>query len=500
MSTIRRQSIISSALIFIGFFIGFLNSLLFAKQGYFAVEQYGLTRSFFDFSQVIYAFSFFGVTAVMYKFYPYYKSNLKEEENDLLSWLLLIAGTGFLLFLCGGILFQSYFVKKFSQNSPLLVKYYYWLYPFGFSLLMFYVMESYCWALKKTVLTNFLKETALRFLTTILLILFIFKVISYDVFIKLFAFLYGFILLILVIYLKRSGQLHLTFKVSKVTRRLKKKIIIYGLFIFAGTMVSILSATIDSILISSLRGQDWLGIFALSSYISNLIQIPQRAISAISIPFLSEAWRNKDKIQIDRIYKRSSINLLLAGLFVFGNIWLNFEDAIHLFNLNPAYLAGKQVVFFLALKLLVDMGTGVNGQIILTSNYWRFEFLTGIILFLLIAPLNYFLIKNMGITGSAISNLIAFTIYNLIRLGFLWKKFKMQPFTINSFWAVVTGVGCYYFAYYLSFNLTGLAGIILKSGIFSIAFITITWIFKLTPDFEPVLDTLKKRLGIKGKA
>jgi O-antigen/teichoic acid export membrane protein len=331
----------------------------------------------------------------------------------------------------------------------------------------------------------------------VLLLLFVFRLINYDTFIKLFAFLYAFILIFLIIYLKKNNLLHLTFKTSKVTRRLRKKMLIYGGFIFAGTLVSILSATVDSILISSLKGQDWLGIFALSSYISNLIQIPQRAISAISIPFLSEAWKNKDKVQIERIYKRSSINLLLAGLFVFGNIWLNFEDAIHFFNLNPAYLAGKQVVFFLALKLLVDMGTGVNGQIIITSNYWRFEFLTGIILFVMIVPLNYFLIKHMGITGSAISNLIAFTIYNIIRLGFMWKKFRMQPFSKNTLWALLLGLGCYFISVYAAPGIHGLLAIVVKSMVFSTLFILATWRFNLTPDFEPVLATLKKRLGIK---
>ncbi|HET9057608.1 MAG TPA: polysaccharide biosynthesis C-terminal domain-containing protein [Chitinophagaceae bacterium] len=496
MSTIRRQSIISSVIIFIGFAIGFANNLIFTREGIFTVEQYGLTRSFFDFGQVIFGFSFLGVTAVMYKFYPYYKSHLPDEKNDLLTWVLLTAVVGFFIFLLGGVVFQSFFIRKFSGKSPLLVNYYYWLYPFGLSLMVFLVLESYCWSLKRTIITNFLKEAALRIITGIFIILFLFKVINYDVFIKLFTFLYTIVVFILLIYLKRKKQLHFTFKASKVTRRLRKRIITYALFIFAGTLVATLSATIDSIIISSLLGQASLGVFALSSYISNLIQIPQRSVSAISIPVLSEAWKNKDYQQIDRIYKRSSLNLLLAGLFIFGNIWLNFENAIYTFDLNPAYLAGKQVAFFLACKLIVDMGTGVNGQIIITSNYWRFEFLTGVILLLLIAPLNYLLIKELGIVGSAISNFSSYTIYNLVRLLFLWKKFKMQPFTINTLWAFALCIACYFIAYALP-ETKGLWGIIIKSSVFSIIFIIITWKFKLTPDFEPVLNTLKKRMGFK---
>jgi O-antigen/teichoic acid export membrane protein len=71
MSQIRRQSIISTIIIFVGFAIGFLNNLFFTKSGWFTPEQYGLTRSFFDFSQIIFAYSFLGVSAAIYKFSPY---------------------------------------------------------------------------------------------------------------------------------------------------------------------------------------------------------------------------------------------------------------------------------------------------------------------------------------------------------------------------------------------------------------------------------------------
>jgi O-antigen/teichoic acid export membrane protein len=103
MSQIRRQSIISTLIIFIGFGIGFFNNLFFTRTGCFSPDQYGLTRSFFDFSQIILAYSFWGLSAVIYKFSPYYRAHLKDKDNDMLSWALLIAVVGFLLFLTGGI-------------------------------------------------------------------------------------------------------------------------------------------------------------------------------------------------------------------------------------------------------------------------------------------------------------------------------------------------------------------------------------------------------------
>jgi len=46
MSDIRRQSIISSFVVYFGFALGFLNTYLFAREGGFTKEQYGLTGLF----------------------------------------------------------------------------------------------------------------------------------------------------------------------------------------------------------------------------------------------------------------------------------------------------------------------------------------------------------------------------------------------------------------------------------------------------------------------
>ena len=81
MSQIRRQSIISTIIIFIGFGIGFFNNLFFTRAGWFTPDQYGLTRSFFDFSQIILAYSVWGLSAVIYKFSPYYRAHVKDEEK-----------------------------------------------------------------------------------------------------------------------------------------------------------------------------------------------------------------------------------------------------------------------------------------------------------------------------------------------------------------------------------------------------------------------------------
>jgi O-antigen/teichoic acid export membrane protein len=499
MNSIRRQSIISTLLVFGGFGIGLFNTFFFTNKQWFTPDQYGLSRSFGDFGNMLFAFSFLGATSVIYKFYPYYHAHLKKKDNDLLGLSLLLVTIAFCCLLPMAVVFKPFFVRKFSANSSQLVTWYYWFFPFGYCLLLYNIIESYTACLKRTIITSFLKETILRLLTTVLIILFVLNYISFEIFIKSFAFLYGVLVVILLLYLKSKKELFVTIKTSSITRKFKKKILTLAAFVFGGVIITTISSSIDSLTISGRipNGQAALGIFALSSYISNIIQVPQRSVIAISIPVLAEAWREKKLDQILKIYQRSSINLLLIGLFLFANIWLCYEDVIHTFNMNPAYLSGKYVVFFLGVKILIDMGTGVNAQIIATSNYWRFEFVTGIILLVLIVPLNYFLIGKIGIVGAGISNLIAYSVYNLIRLIFLWKKFRMQPFSLNTLRSLIAAMAIYGLVYFTLGETKGWAGIFLKSVSFSISFIALSWYFKLSPDLEPVYISIRKRLTRK---
>ena len=83
---------------------------------------------------------------------------------------------------------------------------------------------------------------------------------------------------------------------------------------------------------------------------------------------------------LQRIYQRSSINQLIFAIGIFLLIVLNYNQAIETFNLKDAYLLGFNAFIFLGLTRVVDMGTGLNAQIIGTSNYWRFELISGVIL------------------------------------------------------------------------------------------------------------------------
>ncbi len=497
MSQIRKSSLRSSAWIYAGFLVGAINTYFLTHKAWFTTDQNGLTRVLLEVGMLFYSFSTLGITSYLIKFFPYYADNLPAKKNDILSIALVVATFGFVITATGALLLEPVIVRKFSANSILLVQYFYWTLPMAFLILIFYVLEAYAYGFNKGAFTGILRETILRLYTSVIILLKIFDIISFKTFIQLFSFQYGVIILILLINLISEKKLVLTFTISKVTRKFRKKIIAIMALTVIVIIVNVLRQTIDGFVLASKQNLGKVAIFGLAAYMVSVLQVPFRSIVAITTPILSRAWKDKKIKEIDRIYKRSSINLLTFSLFGFFCIWLNFTHGIVFFGINPDYLEGKWVFFLLGMVTIIEMGTGVNSQIIGTSIYWRFELWTSILLTALIIPLSYTLTIKYAILGPAIANIISFSVYNGVRYFFLWKKFRMQPFSVKTIEVIVIAAAAYSICFLLFNPMEGLPGMIVRTSSFAAIFAIAVYYRNISPDIKPVVENFIARMKIK---
>src|ERR1700733_5795863 len=104
----------------------------------------------------------------------------------MLTWAFVTSIFGFIMVLSAAVIFKELVVRKFSEHSPDFVKYYAWVFPLGFGLTMYSVLEAYAWQLKKSVLTSFLREMLFRVVTSVLAIFFFLHWIpNFGLFIRL---------------------------------------------------------------------------------------------------------------------------------------------------------------------------------------------------------------------------------------------------------------------------------------------------------------------------
>lgn len=499
MGIIQKQGIKSSIFIMIGFVIGAVNLLVLFPL-FFSKNDQGLIRAMIDIGATLSVFCTLGTLPVVYKFFPFYNHYLGPKKNELPFLTLIINLIGFGLLMWIGWENKDFIIRNLGK-SPSLATYFNYVYPYTFFLLIFYWLEAFAWGLQKGVFTNFLRETAIRILTTLLILAFGLKWLNLDQFILLFSGIYIIPTLLLIYHLSQSHEWSFrSFRISSVTKRLKGKMLSFALFVFAGQFFNLLARTNDTYMIVVLRGLSDAGVFAIATYVAAIMEIPQRSLTSISIPVLAKSWKDKDFANIKHVYHKSVSNLLAVGLLLFGLIWLNIENLVAFLNWisnkeSGGYDALVPLIFIMGLAKLIDLATGVNGQIIGTSNYWRFDFFTNLFYIVLSIPLNYYLISHFQLIGLAYSNLAALVIYNSVRFLFLYKKFKLQPYTLQHGLFFLLSIAFMFLLYKIPSPSNFVLNIAFKSAVYGIGFYgLLVWINPAPELKELVQGFLKNKI------
>lgn len=424
--TIQRQSIVSTLVIFLGFGFGALN-LIVLQPKILTTEQWGLTRVISEAAILLANLATFGAMPVNAKFFPFYRRYLPREKIDLpaITGSVFLIGLVFTLTLL--FLLKPWIIQVFGRNNTLFESYYYTLVLFLFFQSTFLYMELFAWFAGRTILANSLKELLFRVLTTLALLLLALKLINFDGFMLFFGLLYLPLAGILIYLVRKSNGFPIHFSISKVTRRFKSKMISLGSFVFLTTFSQIAFIVCDTLFLAGMYNLGQAGIYSVAQYFSQVLEVPMRSMQTSSVPLISEYWRAKNMTGLQSIYRKSCINLLMAGLGLGGLILINLNNIEKFFPSEYSLMVTP--IALLVVARWINLGTGLNSILIQLSTWWRFDFASTLIYSIIGIPLNYFLIRNYGMIGAAVATIIAMTLYNGIRFAFLYLKYGLQPFT-----------------------------------------------------------------------
>lgn len=440
MATIRKQSIYSSLFIYAGFAIGAINVLyLFPK--FFTPEEFGLTRVLMDIALIFSTICAAGTLPVAMKFYPFYKHHLPKKNNDLLTWVFV---TGILMCLAVYLCFpfiEPWALKKFGYRSPILVTHFKWVYPLTISLVAISMLEVFAWIIGRTVIANFLKEFLFRILTLLLIGTWAVGYFNdFNFFIGTYASLYFIPVIILIWVVYRSGEFSINFTPSKVTKRYQGIMLKFGGAYFLSAVLNIIAKTNDTLIIASQSegGLADAAIFTIATYLITVMDVPQRSMVSAATPQIAMAWKNNDLDKLDRIYKKTALNLLVIAAGIMGVVLMAIPFLQEV--LGPAYGGLTLLMLVLGFGKLIDLGTGLNSQILQLSKHWKIDLFTNMFFVVISILLNYFLTKTYGIIGTAFGSLLAIILYNLIRFLYIRKIYSLQPFSGKNGYALLLAI------------------------------------------------------------
>lgn len=462
MGIILKQSFFNTLIIFLGFAVGGIN-VLFLYTHFLHEDYFGLITFLLSAANIILPLLVFGMQNTIVKFYSSYQTKI-ERDGFLTTTLILPLFVIIPLALIGALIYEN-IANWISLENPIIKKYTYLI--FLLAIFMGYFEVFYAWTKVQlnSVFGNFIKEIFPRICTTFLLFAVFFKWLTNEQFIYGVVIVYGLSTLIMMIY---------AFQVYRPTFKLilpanLKEILSFSMYIIvAGSAAGVL-LEIDKFMIPQMEKIAQVAYYSVGIYIASVIAIPTRAMQQITTPITAKDMNENNIEEVGKLYKQTSINLLVIGGLFFLLINLNIADLYRLIN-KPEFSKGIWVVLIISVSKLMELALGTGNSILLNSKYFKIFFYLSLAMAISVIFLNKWLIDWVGIDGAAIATLIVVVVYSVIKIIYLKAKLNIQPFDINTIKLGIIISVIFAVFYFWNFNFHPIINIGLKGVIISILY------------------------------
>ena len=427
MGIIKRQGFKFSLLTYIGAAIGVFSTLFIYTQ---YKDLYGLYQFLFTTASLLSPFVGLSAASLAVRYHPHNQEDSKAYKG-LLTLLIILTLLGSLIFLGLAAILKDTFFALFVQSGddPLFQKYVYWAVPMAVVVTLNGMLTNYTSNYGRIVVPEIAGRFWYKIGLPVLILLAVARWITIDQFVIGVMVMLVMTTCVLLGYMISLKAIDLKWPAFLKDAYRRKDMAVYGLFAILNALSGQLALRIDTLMITKMVDLTATGAYNILLFLINIMVIPSDSINRISGPIISRSLTLNDLPEVKRIYQRSSLILLTAGLAVFPLIVLNISDLITLLPKSEEFQGFFLIVVFLGLAKVFDMTTSVNGQIIGYSKYFRFNLYILIVLAILNIFFNWLFISSMGAAGAALATLVSLSLYNLIKLFYIKYRFNMQPFT-----------------------------------------------------------------------
>ena len=486
MGIVIKQSIKNTIITFIGFGIGAVN-VLYMYPVFLGKEYLGLTNYILSAANILYPILSFGIQNTLIKFFN--ENNKTEEDlSRYFTYMLLLPLFVIIPFFCLFFYFYEN-IALYESNKNIIVYDFVWEIPL-IALFMGYFEIFYAWlrAHMKSVFGSFVKEVFVRVLVTISLFAVYFNYITLTEFVHSLVLIYGISLLVIIYYANKTKRIQLNKKLPKKT----KEIFVFTIFIILSASVANMLLDIDKYMINQFLKIENIAFYSLAVYLAMVISVPQRAMHQITYPITAKLMSENKWLELDELYKKSSVTLQVIGGLIYIGILVNIKQIYELLP-DEGYDNGLFVVFTIGLSKYFDVVLGNNNSIIFNSKYYKMVLLLGVLLVFVVVGLNLIFIPKYGINGAALATLIAIGLYSLAKLLFVVLRMKLFPFTKNTLVALVLTIVSFGVFYYWDFSFHPFVNIILKSILVTIFYLGLSYYLKISSDINFVMNSVFKK-------
>ena len=481
MGIVFKQSFNNTLILFLGFTIGGLN-VLFLYTHFLEAEYFGLITFLLSTANMIMPLIVFGMQHTIIKFFSAYQHK-QEQDNFLLTAVLLpmliIIPLAFL-----GVIFYQQIATFLARENMIIEKYTYTI--FFTAIFMGYFEVFYAWSRvqMKSVFGNFIKEVFARICVSVLLFAVYFGWIDAEQFIYAVVIVYLLRMIIMKVY---ALNLYAPKIEWKGLPKNIKEILSFSLYIIMAGSAGTVLLEIDKFMIPQMKHIAEVAYYSVGVYIASVIGIPSRAMQQIINPITARELNKNNMVEVENLYQKSSLNLLIVGGLLFLLINTNIEDLYKIID-REEYSVGIYVVLVISISELIKLSIGTNGAILTNSRYYKILFYYAIGMAISVVVLNRILIDFMGIQGAALATLMVVALFSLLKVIYVSKKMKMQPFTAKTMLLLLIISIMFMIFYFIDLPFNAYLNILIKSSLITVVFLFLVIKLKLSLDINLMID------------
>ena len=483
MGIIARQSFYNILSILFAFALGGINTIVFYPR-IMGPEFHGLIGALLANSNIIQPLFAYGIQFTVIKYYSACRT--KREQDNLLVFSVLLPLIVILPLVGLVYQFDSISAFVFSEDSP-AGDFLFLIFSIATATAYFEIFYSWLRIQKKTVLGNFLKEVYQRVMITVLLTFYFLGWLDFDDFIIALIVGYFLRLLLIVSYALWVYRPEVHWELPRNLKILLR----YCSYIFLTGFSASIILDLDKSMIEQLLKPEYVSFYMVAIFIAAVIDAPSRAMVQIVSPMVAEALNTKDKVRLEELLKRSSLNLLLVSGLLFVLITTNLDDIyrlIELLNAQKGYAAGLPIILLISFSKLFSASLGCLNNIITNSEYYRYLLFFSVAAASLAVILNIQFIQNYGFVGAALATLIVVILFNFLKIALVYYKFKIHPFGIKSIWVLLLILVLYGVFFNINLDLHPFLMVAIKSTLAGGLYLGISYFTGISEEVNRVID------------
>jgi O-antigen/teichoic acid export membrane protein len=494
MGIVKKQVYKNAFISYAGMVIGYVNLVLLYPL-FLSTKQLGLYILLISLSVLYSLIASMGVPSIILRYFPFFRTE-DRKHNGFLWWVVGLSCIGFLIATVIYVVARPFIVSLYIEKSALYVDYFYVLIPLAGFTILYNVLEAFGKAIYQSVFSSFLREIALKILTTAAILVFAKGWITFEQFIMLYVCFSGVISIGLLISLIVSKRFSFGFNKANFQSVKKSEVINYGLFTLLSSSVLILFQRIDVLMLGAMSGLAITGVYGFYLNIGMVINIPAGALGRTTYQLVADAWKSKNMQSIADIYYKTSIIQMVVGCLLFIGVIINRNNLFAIIH-KKEFIDQFDLFIVIGLSYLVDITGGLNTYIITTSHKYRMVTIIVALTCVFCIGLTYILIPIYGGMGAALAYLITITGFNFFNWFYLKHRFNMQPFSYKHLIVVAITIASYFLGEHFWRMPNTYLDIVVRSGVTTVFYTALCYYFNVSVDLNEKVHTTLLKLGLK---